>query len=216
MSRYPRPLAKNPPFVGEKRKILRGEQHWIMWMSLDPDVFASRFTACSRTLWCVAAGILGHPGLAEDVLQEAAVIALRKLDQFDPETSFTAWMTQIVRYVALNFARRRSRHDALAVDPVHLDETVAAETTDRRLGVTSAGVLETDQAGLDDELLAALRKLDEDARACLLLRVVMDLPYREISRTLGLPEGTAMSHVHRARHALNAQLTAKTPTEAGP
>ncbi len=181
-----------------------------------PDDFADRFTACSRTLWCVAAGILGNPDLAEDVLQEAAVIALRKLDQFDPDTSLAAWMTQIVRYVALNLARRRSRHDAMAVDPVHLDETVAAPTPKRTLELTSGGELESDQAGLDDELLAALGKLDEDARACLLLRVVMDLPYREISRTLGLPEGTAMSHVHRARHTLNTQLTAKTPSGAGP
>ncbi len=183
---------------------------------LNPEMFAGRFTACSRRLWCVAAGILGDPNLAEDVLQEAAVIALRKLDQFDPETSFTAWMTQIVRYVALNFARRRSRHDAVAVDPVHLDETVAAKTRDLPLGLTSGGELETDQAGIDDELVAALGKLEADARACLLLRVVMDLPYREISRTLGIPEGTAMSHVHRARRALNVLLTATTATGAGP
>jgi RNA polymerase sigma-70 factor (ECF subfamily) len=180
---------------------------------LSPDAFADQFTACSRTLWCVAAAILGNPGSAEDVLQEAAIIALRKLDQFDADTSFPAWMTQIVRYVALNTARRRSRHDALAVDPVHLDETVAADTRDRRVVLTAHGQVRLDAEGIDDELLAALGRLDADARACLLLRVVMEQPYREIARTLGLPEGTAMSHVHRARRALNRQLTA--PTVSG-
>ena len=185
---------------------------------LSPEEFAARFTACSRTIWCVAAAIVGDPGLAEDVLQEAAVIALRKLDQFDPDTSFTAWMSQIVRYVALNNARRRSRHHALAVDPAHLNETVAAETRETPLELTGHGQLrldDADRSGIDDELLAALRLLDDDARACLLLRVVMELPYREIARTLQIPEGTAMSHVHRARRTLHAQLTTNTPSRIG-
>jgi RNA polymerase sigma-70 factor (ECF subfamily) len=182
---------------------------------LSPEVFATGFTACSRTLWCVAAAIVGDPVLAEDVLQEAAVIALRKLDSFEPDTCFAAWMTQIVRYVALNHARHRSRYQPRAVDPVHLDQRVAADEPDTPLELTDSGQLrlvDVEQAGLDDELLAALHLLDENARACLLLRVVMELPYREISRTLGIPEGTAMSHVHRARRALHEQLTARTPS----
>ena len=44
------------------------------------------------------------------------------------------------------------------------------------------------------------------ARACLLLRAVQDLDYSELSRLLGIPEGTAMSHVHRARNALRRAL----------
>jgi RNA polymerase sigma-70 factor (ECF subfamily) len=101
------------------------------------------------------------------------------------------------------------------VDPVHLDQRVAADEPDTPLELTDSGQLrlvDVEQAGLDDELLAALHLLDENARACLLLRVVMELPYREISRTLGIPEGTAMSHVHRARRALHEQLTARTPS----
>ena len=116
---------------------------------LSPEGFAGQFTACSRTLWCVAAAILGRPGLAEDVLQEAAVIALRKLDQFDPDTSFPAWMTQIVRYVALNHARSRSRHDTVAVDPLQLDETIATKTRDHRIGLTGRGRIHPDQADED-------------------------------------------------------------------
>lgn len=185
---------------------------------LSPEVFAARFTACSRTLWCVAAAIVGDPVLAEDVLQEAAVIALRKLDQFEPDTSLAAWMSQIVRYVALNHARRRSRQRATAVDPVHLNETIAADTRQTPIQLTGHGQLRSDDAahaGIDDELLAALQLLDEDARACLLLRVVMEMPYREVSRTLGISQGTAMSHVHRARRALHERLTTNTSSRCG-
>ncbi|MBT8485493.1 MAG: RNA polymerase subunit sigma-70, partial [Phycisphaerae bacterium] len=73
---------------------------------LTNDAFAEAFSTHARALWCVAAGILGHRDVVEDVLQEGALIALRKLDQFDPDTSFFAWMGRIVRYVALNQARR--------------------------------------------------------------------------------------------------------------
>ena len=185
---------------------------------LSPELFAARFTACSRTLWCVAAAIVGDPGLAEDVLQEAAVIALQKLDRFDADTSFAAWMSQIVRYVALNNFRSRSRRPAMTVDPVHLNETAAADTRETPLSLTGRGQLRSGdaaQTGLDDELLAALQTLDEDARACLLLRVVMDMPYREVSRTLDISEGTAMSHVHRARRALHERLTLKPSSRCG-
>ena len=87
---------------------------------LSPDGFASRFTACSRALWCIATAILGDPDLAEDVLQEAAVTALRKLEDFDPSTSFSAWMGQIVRYTALNHARRRAKAKVVHVDHVYV------------------------------------------------------------------------------------------------
>ncbi|MHC4220081.1 MAG: RNA polymerase sigma factor, partial [Planctomycetota bacterium] len=57
---------------------------------LTPDAFADRFKECSRALWCIAAAIVGDADQAQDVLQEAALIALNKLDGFDPDTAFTA------------------------------------------------------------------------------------------------------------------------------
>ncbi len=57
-------------------------------------------------LWYVAAAIVGDRARAEDVLQEAAMIALGKLDTFEAGTSVQAWLAQIVRYVALNHRRR--------------------------------------------------------------------------------------------------------------
>ncbi len=182
---------------------------------LSPDGFASRFTACSRTLWCIAAAIVGGPDGAEDVLQEAALIALRKLDQFDPDTTFSFWMAQIVRYVALNQARSRNRSRVRAVDPGHLDDRVAADRDERQIELSARGELGPDCEDFDDDLLAALRQLDGDARACLLLRVVMDMPYREISQTLEIPLGTAMSHVHRARRTLDDRLSSATPSRIG-
>jgi len=60
--------------------------------------------------------------------------------------------------------------------------------------------------GRADRVLEALVSLEETARACLLLRTVLDKSYREISLALDIPEGTAMSHVHRARKAMRRML----------
>ena len=174
---------------------------------LSPDGFADRFKECSRALWCIATAILGNPGQAEDVLQEAALIALEKLDQFDPSTRFPAWMGRIVRYVALNHARRRAGRRAVPLDPADPVET-AARGGLPEVPFNGRGEITPDQHSFDDRLLSALRDLDETARAGLLLRVVLDMPYREISLALDIRPGTAMSHVCRARRVLGDRLGA--------
>ncbi|MFZ4574309.1 MAG: RNA polymerase sigma factor, partial [Phycisphaerales bacterium] len=161
------------------------------------------FTLHRRTLWCIAAGVFSDRGAAEDVVQEAATVALTKLDQFDPTTSFAAWAGQIVRFTALNELRRRGRRrsdvtDSDVIETLH-GSTAAGEP---RPNVDIAGRLISDQDAFDDRVAHALAGIEETARCCLLLRVVRGLPYKEIAAILDVPEGTAMSHVHRARSQL--------------
>jgi RNA polymerase sigma-70 factor, ECF subfamily len=168
--------------------------------------FALRFAESSRLFWCIAAAILADRHGADDVVQEAAMTALGKLDEFDADTSFKAWMSQIVRFIALNHARLRRRRDAALEG-----EAPRLATPDRRHAsvagaVDSRGRIHVDQGEFDDDVVRALAALDETARACLLLRVVLELPYREISTALNIPEGSAMSHVHRARRAMRDRL----------
>ena len=182
------------------------------------DEFGDLFAQTSRKLWCIAAAVMGDGSRATDVVQEAAVVALGKLNEFDPSTSFAAWMGQIVRFVALNHARKRTRDMPGLTDPTTMD--AAHPRTDRttKNPVDAGGQLRADQAEFDDDVQRALRALEETARACLLLKIVADLSYVEIARTLGIPEGTAMSHVHRARKAMRERLgqgrTGSTPPGA--
>lgn len=189
-------LAGAGPRVGETR-------------ALTPEEFSARLQASSRSLWLIAAAVLGQRSDADDVLQEAAMIGLRKVAEFDPATNFAAWMGGIVRNVARNHARKRVRRQTSPSDPHSIDQAhtssdgvAAGPEFDRR------GKMSADQSEFDDRVVHALDRLEDTARACLLLRTLKNLPYREISVLLGIPEGTAMSHVHRARQFLRQQLSA--------
>jgi RNA polymerase sigma-70 factor, ECF subfamily len=175
---------------------------------LTPAGFATRFEDAWPTLWFIAAAVLGDRSSADDVLQEAAMVALGKLSQFDPQTNFTAWMGKIVRFIALNHARRKNRAGTSSVDPHALEVVVNRQQAPHSTLVNGRGELFSGARGenFDDRLLSALDSLDETARACLLLRTLMDMPYRDISLALDIAEGTAMSHVHRARAVLRQRL----------
>ena len=170
---------------------------------LSREAFACRFREVSSRLHCVALAIVGDPGSAEDLVQDAAVVAMERLDEFTPGTSFGAWMSQIVRYTALNHRRKTARRARAPLDAVRRVDA----TRDEAVPIDDRGRLITDQTSFDDAVVAALERLEEIPRACLLLRTTMDLSYREIGELLGIPEGTAMSHVHRARRRMREALT---------
>lgn len=178
-------------------------------MRLDPQGFANRLQSCSALLCSIASGVTGDRIGAEDIVQEAALIALGKLDEFNPDTSFRAWMGQIVRNVARNAARQHRRRHTKIMDAETMDGVASPEMS---LGVNhdveldTAGDLASHGHAFDDRLLSGLRSLDELPRICLLLRTIHAVPYRDMARILGIPEGTAMSHVHRARALLREHL----------
>lgn len=174
---------------------------------LAPEEFAEAFEASSRLLWSIAAGVLGRRDGVEDVLQDAAMTGLGKLDDFERGTSFNAWMGRIVKLTALNHGRRRQRAERETAGglPEIPDETCRADASIRP-PADRFGRLEPDQSAFDDAVVAALHALEAPARACLLMRTAHGLSYREISAILEMPEGTAMSHVHRARRTLRDAL----------
>jgi RNA polymerase sigma-70 factor (ECF subfamily) len=176
---------------------------------LSPAEFAREFEGASRALWCIAAAITGDRSRAEDVVQEAALAALQKLDDFEAGTSFLAWMGRFVRYTALNDARRNRTRAAAPIDAVDVAQPRGSTGPESDRAVAISGEFSARSGAFDDQVLRALHQLDETARACLLLRTVHDMPYRQISLLLDVPEGTAMSHVHRARQAMRQRLVSE-------
>ncbi len=177
---------------------------------LDVESFTALLRDCYQRCWLVAMAVTGDRAEADDIVQEASIVALRKLADFTAGTNFAAWMSQIVRLTALNHVKKSFRKTTVVTDPATIDQTespVGIMAAGKVESVASDGRLSEHQTDFDDELLSALRTIGDVARACLLLRVVHQLSYSDISETLGIPEGTAMSHVHRAKQSLRQQLS---------
>ena len=170
--------------------------------------FAQEFAAASASLRVVAIAQVGRDH-ADDVVQQAAVVAWARRDRFEPGTDFRAWLSAIVRGVARNERRgerrRTVRHRKLGeLQPrLGMHESGAQE-----MGVSGAGVGVSDRA-LDD----TLNRLSEPQRACLLLRVVLGHSYEEIALITDVPEATARSHVRRARLRM-AEWLGESPAQA--
>jgi RNA polymerase sigma-70 factor, ECF subfamily len=163
-------------------------------------------------LTTIAAAIVGDQTQAEDIVQEAAIIAMEKISDFHVGSNIVAWLAEIVRRCALNYRRKTQNRKTFAADPSSLVQlaqnstgaAMAAPITDR------TGELLVDQSAFDDEVLTALQRLSPDARCCLLLRTIQKLSYAEIAVIMEIPEGTAMSHVHRSKNELRGRLKGQT------
>lgn len=138
---------------------------------------------------------------AEDLVQETYMKALRGFASFQQGTNFRAWMYKILRNTFLT-----SRTGLKAGLTVSLDqeeekpaEPVAAETPETVL------LARMERRVIED----ALEELPVKFREVILLCDVEEMSYQEISETLGIPIGTVMSRLSRARKAMRELLAVK-------
>ncbi|HED53541.1 MAG TPA: sigma-70 family RNA polymerase sigma factor [Phycisphaerales bacterium] len=170
--------------------------------------FADHFRDAYRMLWSIAFAVLGGPSEADDAVQEAAMVALRRLDEYEPGTNFAAWMGTIVRHTARNIARGNRRR--IARDRAHSDDlqlhctekdTGSSRGSRQRL-IWPDGTLAEVSDPDDIAVVAALHRLPEKQRASYLLRIACSMSYRQIAELMEIPESTARSNVFRARRTL--------------
>jgi RNA polymerase sigma factor (sigma-70 family) len=140
--------------------------------------------------------------VAEDVVQDAFVRALGAFQGFRGENP-RAWLLQIVRNVALDALKRRSRdltrEDSGASGNEGADDgDPLSQTPDASDNPEAALARSQDERSLDS-LLGAL---PAELRECVVLRELEDLSYKEISEITGSPIGTVMSRLWRARRSL--------------
>lgn len=152
---------------------------------------AERYLAPART---VALAILNERAAAEDVAQDAFVYAIERIDDCRQPDRFGAWLMQIVRNRSRNHLRDNRPERNVPVDEIDLRSSRPSPER------------EAERSELRDRLQAALAQVDEDHRTVLLLHDLEGWKHAEIARHLGIPPGTARSHLHHARKKLRAIL----------
>ena len=139
---------------------------------------------------------------AEDVVQEACLRAFKSLDSFRGGNG-RAWLFAIVRNTYYNWLKKsRAERTSVSFD----DETMeAAELAELE---SSGGPVELALQQRDAQRLvnAALEELPEEFREVIVLRELEDLSYKEIAAIAGIPLGTVMSRLARARKLLLQRL----------
>jgi RNA polymerase sigma-70 factor (ECF subfamily) len=145
----------------------------------------------------LARWLLRDPVLAEDAVQDAAVRALSYFGSFKGGDA-RAWLLRIVRNSAWSLLAARRRGAAASLDDAATEDAEIADTADDPEAALSR---RQSLARLDDALAA----LPVELRECLVLHELEELSYRQVAEITGVPIGTVMSRLWRARRALLGQ-----------
>jgi RNA polymerase sigma-70 factor (ECF subfamily) len=143
----------------------------------------------------LARAILLDEGDAEDVVQEACLIAWKKQAALRDPDRLEAWFDRIVVNLCRDRLRRRQR--IRQIEPRDWS------------GAVVSGQDEAIVDALDLDLDAALDSLDVDHRIVVLLRYWQDRTVEDIAARLDIPAGTVKSRLHYALRAMRSQLEAR-------
>jgi RNA polymerase sigma-70 factor (ECF subfamily) len=145
----------------------------------------------------VARAIVG-PEAAEDVAQEAFLLAFKALPQLEEASRFGAWLHAITRHRALRFQQQNGR-EILRAD---VDELILAHS--QALGPRPTEALERQET--DQEVREELAKIPEACQIVLHLRYWEEMPCQRIADFLGLPLTTVKWRLHHGKDLLRARL----------
>jgi RNA polymerase sigma-70 factor (ECF subfamily) len=152
-----------------------------------------------RKVFNVAYRFVGTYDEAEDLTQEIFLKVFRSLATFDRRANFQTWLISVSRNLCIDRYRsgRRDRE-------IFAREVDAATVQAPSSGPSPQARVETrDRVAL---LREALRALSPALRAAVLLRDIHELSYQEISKKLGIAEGTVKSRINRGRAELARQI----------
>jgi RNA polymerase sigma-70 factor, ECF subfamily len=164
----------------------------------DHDAFAALAGAALARLDGAAHLILRDHELARDAVQEAMVRAWRDLPTLRDVERFDAWLHRLLVNACFDLARRRKRR-AFEVELTTIHTPTTADF--------SRGVVDR------DALDRALRALEPEWRAVVVLHYYLGMPMPDVASILRIPLGTAKSRLHRAIGVLRTTVVENEATE---
>jgi RNA polymerase sigma-70 factor, ECF subfamily len=169
---------------------------------MDPEFFEAVAMPLFGQLYNFAHWLTGDRHDAEDLVQETYAKALKGFRSFDEGTNLRAWMYRILRN---SFLTSRSGLRAQSMSPLDDDETDISALAVHSL---TPEFLLLQQEG-KQTMVDALACLPVNYREVVLLCEIEEMSYKDIAQVLGVPIGTVMSRLARARKMLRELLIAK-------
>jgi RNA polymerase sigma-70 factor, ECF subfamily len=160
-------------------------------LTAHPSEFATRIDELIPRLRRYARALTGERSAADDLVQDTLERAWAKLHLWRSGSDLRAWLFTIMHNVHVNQVRSRAATPTLPLDDDMPDAPVRASQAD---------MLEVRDIG------AALRRLPVEQRTVILLVALEHMSYQETANTLGIPIGTVMSRLARARERLRIML----------
>ena len=139
-----------------------------------------------------------------DLLQDVFAKAYRSIKGFRGKSSFYTWIHSIGVNMTINFLKKRGRHFQLSLDDVDANIQNDKEFIESTSG--SNPIREADLKELQQRLNEAMMKLSYEHRAVVTMFDVQGMPHAEISKILGISEGTVRSRLFYAHRQLQNYL----------
>lgn len=170
----------------------------------DTEAFDELVTKYTPKLYGLVYHMTSNREDTHDLLQDVFAKAYRSLKRFQGRSTFYTWIYSIAVNMTLNFLKKRGRQRKLSLDDLDL----AIENDEEFIESTSKSdpVREANLHELQERLNKAMQQLSEDHRAVVTLFDVQGLPHAEISRILGVSEGTVRSRLFYAHRQLQNYL----------
>lgn len=164
----------------------------------DETAFRRLYRHHTPGLFALAVRLAGARNDAEEIVQEAWVRAVERLDRFGGRSSFRTWLCGIVVNCHRERARRRLR------DPEPLDVAPAAKVVAFPGRRPKADTIDVERA---------LARLPDGYREVVVLYYLNGYTHREIGDLLGIDPGTSKSQLSRGRARLRELLAPEAPNQ---
>lgn len=167
--------------------------------------YAALMRRNNQRLYRLARGVLGDDAEAEEAVQAGYVRAFTHIDSFKGEASVSTWLARIVLNEAMT--RQRRRRPTVDIDNVS-EQALDADAEFTAIGTRREPSPE--QALARREISRAIERavdaLPTAFRAVFILRAIEQLSIEETAISLGIPEETVKTRLHRANKLLRATL----------
>jgi RNA polymerase sigma-70 factor (ECF subfamily) len=172
----------------------------------DREALALMMRRHNQTLYRTARSILRDEGEAEDVVQEAYLLASRAMGAFRGDAKLSTWLVRIVVNESLGRLRKRRR----GAEVIRLDGDMVLSGDATEMNMIEDNSDRPERAALRSEarrlLEAKIDALPDAFRTVFVLRAVEEMTVEDTAATLDIPEATVRTRYFRARSLLREAL----------